>query len=172
LSGLLHYILNECDQPLVPLEKEMKMIQDYVSLEKIRYGKEMNMSVELPDNCSNKMIAPLLLIPFIENSFKHGASKMLTHPYVKLRIAIEGDMLHFELSNSRPQVHDLGMVRGNIGLKNVTKRLELLYPADHALDITVQKESFAVDLKIRLVDMADTTNTREIRKPVKEYAMG
>ena len=77
LSGLLHYILTECNQPLVSLEKEISMIHDYLSLEKIRYGNDMNMSVELPTSCSNKMIAPLLLIPFIENSFKHGASKML-----------------------------------------------------------------------------------------------
>ena len=102
LSGLLHYILNECNQPLVPLEKEIKMIQDYMALEKIRYGEQMNMTIEIQENYPDKMIAPLLLIPFVENSFKHGASKMLTHPYVKLRITIENNMLHFFINEQRP----------------------------------------------------------------------
>ena len=77
---MLHYILNECNQPLVPLEKEIKMIRDYMALEKIRYGEQMKMTIEIQENHHDKMIAPLLLIPFVENSFKHGASKMITHP--------------------------------------------------------------------------------------------
>ena len=171
LSGLLHYILNECDQPLVPLEKEMKMIQDYVSLEKIRYGDDMNMSVELPVNCSNKMIAPLLLIPFIENSFKHGASKMLAHPYVKLSMTIENNSLHFSLTNSRPEISEPAIVRGNIGLKNAKKRLQLLYPLAHELKITEEPGSFSVFLKIQLTDLRVTPGTDETLKQVKEYAM-
>ncbi|MDQ6608409.1 MAG: histidine kinase, partial [Bacteroidota bacterium] len=78
LSGLLRYILHECDQPLVPLEKELLMIQDYMALEKIRYGEQMDMTVDIRGDYSDKMIAPLLLIPFVENSFKHGASRMLS----------------------------------------------------------------------------------------------
>jgi two-component system LytT family sensor kinase len=171
LSGLLHYILNECNQPAVSLEKEMKMIRDYASLEKIRYGDEMEMSVELPDNCPNKMIAPLLLIPFIENSFKHGASKVLAHPYVRLRIYIEGDLLQLFLSNSKPEVREPIMARGNIGLKNVKKRLDLLYPADHELNIVEEPESFSVHLKIRLIGLPASADTNEIVNPIKGYAV-
>ena len=101
LSGLLHYILNECNQPLIPLQKEINMVRDYMALEKIRYG-EMNMTIEIQEEGSEKLIAPLLLIPFVENSFKHGTSKMLAHPWVKLQMTIENNMLHFSVTNSRP----------------------------------------------------------------------
>jgi hypothetical protein len=171
LSGLLHYILDECNQTVVPLEKEMKMIRDYVSLEKIRYGDDMNMSVELPDNCPDKMIAPLLLIPFIENSFKHGTSRMLTHPYVRVSITIENNIAHFFVSNSRPQVQDSGTTRGNIGLNNVKKRLQLLYPFDHELNIVEEPGSFTVFLRIKLMDRTVPNNPDEEIKSVEEYAV-
>jgi hypothetical protein len=185
LSGLLHYILSECNQPVVSLEKEIKMIRDYVSLEKIRYEDDMNMSVELPDNCSNKMIAPLLLIPFIENSFKHGASKVLAHPYVKLRMTIENNIVHFFISNSRPEFQDSLTTKtvmpnpsagqagrqGNIGLKNVKKRLQLLYPSDHELNIIEKPGSFSIYLKIRLTDITSSSGTNEALKHLSEYAV-
>jgi sensor histidine kinase YesM len=89
LSGLLNYILNECNQSLVPLEKELLLIQDYIELERIRYGDKLNLSLHIQGNPAGKIISPLLLIPFVENSFKHGTSRMLTHPWVKLDINIE-----------------------------------------------------------------------------------
>ena len=171
LSGLLHYILNECNQPLVSLDKEIRMIEDYVSLEKIRYGNELNMSIELPGDCSNKLIAPLLLIPFVENSFKHGASKMLTHPYVNLKITIEGNRFYFYIRNSRPEMQDPDKFKGNIGLKNVKKRLELLYPHDHELTIVEEPGSFAVSLKIELNEKAALSEINETIKTKKDYAV-
>lgn len=150
LSGLLHYILHECDQPLVSLDKEIKMILDYMELEKIRYGEQMKMIVELPGDCKNKLIAPLLLIPFVENSFKHGASKVLTQPYVNLNIQVEGTTLCFSIINSKPAVTEIVLVKGNIGLKNVRKRLELLYANSHELIITPGVESFSIELRIQL----------------------
>ena len=103
LSGLLNYILHECDQPMVLLERENKMIQDYMDLEKIRYGEHMQMTIEIVGDPDQKMIAPLLLIPFVENSFKHGASKMISEPWVSLNMKIENQKLHFTVSNSQPQ---------------------------------------------------------------------
>ena len=110
LSGLLHYILNECDHPLIPLQKEINMVRDYMALEKIRYGEQMNMTIDIQNEDSPSLqgevgrglIAPLLLIPFVENSFKHGTSKMLAHPWVKLQVIIENNTLHFSVANSRP----------------------------------------------------------------------
>ena len=106
LSGMLHYILNECNLPLVPLEKEIKMIRDYMALEKIRYAEQMQMTIDIKEDHDSKMIAPLLLIPFVENSFKHGASKMITQPWVKLTISIEEDRLHFIIMNSKPSTNE------------------------------------------------------------------
>src|SRR5215217_2963611 len=94
LSTLLRYIIYECNQPLVKLEKEVKMIRDYIDLEKIRYGESFNMNLQIHGSAINKKICPLLLIPFLENSFKHGASQMLTHPWVNLDITIEEQHLY------------------------------------------------------------------------------
>ena len=185
LSGMLHYILNECNQPLVPLDKEINMIRDYMALEKIRYGEQMNMTIEIPDNSpplkgatggwegssGRVLIAPLLLIPFVENSFKHGTSKMITHPWVKLRITVENNMLHFFIMNSRPQTTEPASPKGNIGLKNVKKRLQLLYPAAHELNIVSESESFTVYLKIQLQEKKASAADNEEIKSTTGYAM-
>jgi sensor histidine kinase YesM len=173
LSGMLHYILNECDRPQVPLEKEIKMIRDYMALEKIRYGDQLQMTIDIQENNNNeKMIAPLLLIPFVENSFKHGASKMITHPWVKLRITIENNRLHFIIMNSVPAITEATHSKGNIGLKNVRKRLELLYPDSHELNIASESVSYAVYLNIELqaINKMPLSTNNEI-KQAGDYAM-
>ena len=178
LSGLLHYIINECNQPLVPLDKEIKMIRDYMALEKIRYGEQLNMTIDIADNYHDKMIAPLLLIPFIENSFKHGTSEMIAHPWVKLRINIDSNVFRFTITNSKPSTSEavsakgcLPNRQGNIGLKNVTKRLELLYPGRHECNIISEIDSFTVNLTIQLQDVATPAATDDKIKPSGEYAL-
>ena len=171
LSGMLHYILNECDQPLVPLEKEIKMIRDYMALEKIRYAEQMQMTITIEDDHDNEMIAPLLLIPFVENSFKHGASKMITEPWIKLNIHIENNRLHFIIINSKLRSNEHTPAKGSIGLKNVRKRLELLYPGTHELNIVSEPDSYAVYLILQLQDIKDYTTIKDEIKPLNEYAM-
>lgn len=170
LSGMLHYILNECNQPLVPLEKEIKMIQDYMTLEKIRYGDQMEMKIEISGDYKNKMIAPMLLIPFVENSFKHGTSKMLALSFVRLRISIEEETLHFLLINGRPGNPIPSARNGSIGLKNVKKRLELLYPGTHELTIIPEPGTFTVLMKINLEGVATIISTLELN-PATAYAL-
>jgi len=150
LSTLLRYIIYECNQPLVKLEKELRMIRDYIDLEKIRYGESFNMSLQIQGNASNKMICPLLLIPFLENSFKHGASQMLTHPWVNLDIVIEDENLYFNLSNSKPVLTGEKTITKGLGLGNVKKRLFILYPGTHSLNITEDVMSFNISLKVPL----------------------
>lgn len=152
LSGLLHYMLYECKQVMVPLEKELKMIQDYISLEKIRYGERLKIETQFPQDHDQRMIAPLLLIPFVENSFKHGTSKMLSNPCIKLNITVQGDVLYFKLTNSRPAVIEEVSVNSNrgLGLKNVKKRLELLYPKKYELQIMEEPLEYAVWMKIAI----------------------
>ena len=171
LSGMLHYILNECNLPLVPLEKEIKMIRDYMALEKIRYPEQMQMTIDIKGEHDDKMIAPLLLIPFVENSFKHGASKMITEPWVKLNLSIENNMLHFSIINSKPANNEPQIPKGNIGLKNVTKRLELLYPGTHELKIVSEPNNYAVYLSLRLHETKDHTIIKDEFNPMSEYAM-
>ena len=110
------------------------------------------MDLEIKGDYSNKMISPLLLIPLVENSFKHGASKMLEHPWVNLNITISGQYLLFLLSNSRPDVIIQAPHSGHIGLSNVQQRLQLLYPAAHELSIVNGVNSFEIFMKISLAE--------------------
>ena len=148
LSALLHYLIYGCNQPIVKLEKELKMIKDYIDLEKIRYGENFNLTMVVRGDAANKMICPLLLIPFLENSFKHGASQMLTHPWINLEIIIERDDLYFNLSNSKPSLAGEDVVTKGLGLGNVKKRLAILYPQTHSLNIIHDLMSFSISLKI------------------------
>lgn len=171
LTGMLHYILNECNQSSVSLEKELKMIHDYIALEKIRYGEQLKITIEINGDFHNKMIAPLLLIPFVENSFKHGASKMIRYPWIKLCITVEDNELHFLLKNCKPVTSELKVRNGNIGLKNVKQRLQLLYPGTHELNLISEPESFTVFLKIRFREIAASpVSNEEIKQPV-DYAI-
>jgi len=168
LSTLLRYIIYECNQPLVKLEKELKMIRGYIDLEKIRYGESFNMSLQIQGNAINKMICPLLLIPFLENSFKHGASQMLTHPWVSLDIVIEEQDLYFNLSNSKPTLTAEKTVTKGLGLRNVKKRLAILYPGTHVLDITDEVMSFSVSLKVPLFKPNDPGSYRDGQEFITE----
>ena len=147
LSSMLHYIIEECEQPLVLLSKEINMINDYIELEKVRYGNNLNIEMKIT-NDTNKLIAPLLMIPFIENSFKHGTSKMLANPWIKLNIEVNEGTLYFSLVNSKPEVEINATNKKGIGLNNVKKRLELLYPEKHYLQIESTKDTFIVEMQI------------------------
>ena len=160
LSTLLNYILNECDRPLVPLSKELSLIRDYMELERIRYGDKLSMNMHIQGSASGKMISPLLLIPFVENSFKHGTSRMLTHPWVNLDIAIDDKSLNFKISNNKPEQRTELVNKKGIGLNNVKKRLQLLYPGNHSLFITENEMSYDVTMKISLY--VNDENQREV----------
>jgi len=162
LSSLLNYILNDCNQQLVSLEKELSMIQHYTALEQIRYGDRLNLSIHIQGSVKDKMISPLLFIPFVENSFKHGTSRMLTHPWVKLDIYIEKDYLEFKLSNNKPERDSEPFIKKGIGLNNVKKRLQLLYPANHSLTISESEMSYDVFLKVALHDSSNTRVSEDI----------
>ena len=150
LSGMLDYMIHECEEKYVPLEKELGLIQDYMGLEKVRYGKRLDMQVEIHGDFENKVIAPLLMIPFVENSFKHGTSQMLQHPWVKLEITTVRDQLFFKLSNSKPSLFHANKQNKGIGLINVKKRLQLLYPGRHQLDVNETEDMFTVNMQILL----------------------
>jgi LytS/YehU family sensor histidine kinase len=169
LSTLLRYIIYECNQPLVKLEKELKMIRGYIDLEKIRYGESFNMSLQIRGNAMNKMICPLLLIPFLENSFKHGTSQMLTHPWINLDIVIGDQDLYFNLSNSKPTLTGENTIIKGLGLRNVKKRLSILYPGTHSLNISEEVMSFSVLLKVPLFKSSE--NPQEFRTERQVYEL-
>jgi len=148
LSDLLRYMLYEGNQTVVPLHRELQMLQQYVLLEKSRYGKELDMHMDLPEGDTNYVIAPLLLLPFVENCFKHGTSTMLEQPWMSLSISIENDWLKMKLLNGK--MEETPALHSGIGLHNARKRLQLLYPNKHELVITNEAEVFIVNLKLQL----------------------
>jgi len=151
LNDTLSYMINECSVEYVPLQKEIKLLQDYISLEQVRYGNRLDIQTEIIGDIEGKKISPLLLIPFLENSFKHGASKILEYPWINLWIEIKNTELEFSLSNSKPSSNDDCNQKKGIGLKNVKKRLALLYPQTHSLSIESSPGIFAVKMKVPLL---------------------
>jgi len=149
LSDLLRYMLYECNQPLVSLSKELKMLQDYIVLEQIRYNQQLDISFEIPSDTEEFLIAPLLLLPFVENCFKHGTSQLLEDPWISMNIIIENDYLKMKLVNGKHAGYVSKKTDG-IGIANVRKRLELLYPDNHNLRITDEEDVFVVTLKVKL----------------------
>ena len=151
LSDMLRYILYEGQKPLVPLKQELLMITEYINLEKIRYGNKLDVHVSNTGNADDLYIAPLLLLPFIENCFKHGASNMLENPWINLTIELKETTLVMKLMNGKAPMPDRGLGRTGIGINNVRQRLELLYQNHYGLQVREDEEVFVVDLWVGLV---------------------
>jgi hypothetical protein len=154
LSDLLSYMLYECDEPLVPLDKEAEMMKGYMALEKIRLNDTIEMELSVKGNMSNKMIAPFLLLPFIENSFKQS-STLTEQAWLNMDISIEGDTFVMKLANGILPDSNALQAFPEDGLANVKKRLSLMYPQRHELKIDRHYEMSTVLLKIQL---AETTH--------------
>ena len=151
LSAMVLYMTNEGTGSLVPLSTEIKMLMDYIGLEKIRYGDRLHMITEItPDEKEDLLIAPLLMIPFVENSFKHGASNALDHAEIHLQISTKQDQLIFKICNDINPIPERGEERIKIGLKNVKKRLQILYPGKHSLHFMEVNGMFTVTMIINL----------------------
>ena len=150
LSDLLRYILYQCDQPLVKLSQEFQLIKDYIALEKIRYTKDLDIDVSLPADANGYCIAPLLLLPLVENCFKHGSSKLIEQPWIKIQAEQKDNYLLLKLINAKPAGGEDGHFESGIGLRNVQKRLDLLYPGRHELKIISEPDVFIVNLKLEL----------------------
>ncbi len=162
LSDMLQYMITDCDRSLVPIEKEIQLIKDYIGLEKVRYGDRLDIQMHVNGDFHDCTIAPLLMIPFVENCFKHGASLMRGKQWMHLIININDNHLELDLSNSKPSQSKKPEHKNGIGLLNVQKRLNLLYPARHQLSINSTENSFLVSLKIELQKPV-TTDGRKIR---------
>jgi len=157
LSDTLRYMINDCEADSVPLEKEIQVIQNYIGLEKVRYGNRLQLDVNVKGDYENRMIAPLLMIPFVENSFKHGASVMRGRQWISLELSVEDKWLYFNIGNSKPVKKPFYQNRKEgIGLSNVQTRLRLLYPEKHQLTIESTDAAFFVHLKIELEEKIKT----------------
>jgi two-component system LytT family sensor kinase len=155
LSELMSYMLYDSQQSKIELNKELEHIRNYIELEKLRYGEKLSVSFNIYGDIYGKKIAPLLLIPFVENAFKHGASTILEDGWVTIDVKAKGDTIAVKVENNKsketpPEKED--DYRNGIGLNNVKRRLILLYDGKHELHIEDEPEYYAVDLKLNLND--------------------
>ncbi len=147
LSEIMRYMLYECNDNKVDLAKELTYLQNYIDLQKIRFGKKAYVDFEVNGQVTNQRIVPLLLIAFIENAFKHGVANDPAHP-IKLIINLDDGHLAFYMEN-RKHVHNRD-ASGGIGLNNVKRRLDLLYPNSYKLEIHDDEEIYTCELSLIL----------------------
>lgn len=147
LSKLLRFMLYESGNGRISLASEIKLLEDYINLEKIRYNSRLTVTMEKQIADETRLIVPLILLPFVDNAFKHGASESRFNSYINISIQELEGKLRFRIANSceNTETENTG-----IGLTNVKRQLELEYP-DHQLQVTKGKDKFSVELTINLL---------------------
>ncbi len=154
LSELMRYLLYETKHKRQSLTKEIICLQNYLDLERMRYGDSLKVNMDISGEIENKEIAPMLLLSFIENSFKHGANKNVGEVEINIDFNVVDDFLFFKVSNpisAKLNRNSIKASAGGIGIGNVKKRLELGYEKkDYKLDIRNDDQLFMVDLKIKV----------------------
>ncbi|RIA09702.1 histidine kinase [Flavobacteriaceae bacterium MAR_2010_72] len=168
LSHILRYILDEGKKDWVPLENELQMVVDYLNLEKIRYDNKLDLHYSFPNSTGDQLIAPLLLLPLVENCFKHGASKMIDNPWINIKSELQGTTFSIKLMNGKKNMIASDKYRKGTGIENVRRRLALLYPNKHALEVKDDVDVFIVNLNIEL-DSKDSVETNMENESFQEY---
>lgn len=150
LSDLMRYILESSNKKMVLLKEELEFIENYINLEKLRLGKNTTIVYSFNGSSDNLYIAPMILIPFVENVFKHGVAAIDENKLL-LEIKINNNELYFRTENSLVAgSNKLEDTKVKTGIKNVKKRLSLLYPNEYSLDIKSKESTFQVQLIIKL----------------------
>jgi len=149
LSDLMSYILYDCKTDLVSLKKEVDFIKNYIELEKIRLEDDIELKFNI-NNVNNTFIPPLLFVPLIENAFKHGISSQPKNKCISLTIEVIDNKIYFKLKNSKGKIGNTlkNNSKGGIGIMNVRKRLNLLFPNTHEITVTNKDDYFLVEVSI------------------------
>lgn len=151
LSHLMRYFLYESGEDLVPLEKEWQILEDYIALQRIRSNEQLQLVKHVEGEFLDQRIAPLLLITFLENAFKHGAKGNTGPVNINLLLQVLPHLLRFRVQNTRGEVDEVAYSNyKGVGLENVRRRLELLYPGKHTLSIAETADDFIVTLELQL----------------------
>lgn len=146
LSEMMHYMLYEANAEKVFVEDEISHIKSYIAIEEIRFRERLKLKFECSGETQSRLIAPILLLPFVENAFKHGLTE--TSGWIDIGIELKEESLHLRVANSCRKHKIAG--KPGIGLSNVNRRLELLYPGKYLLNIMPEEDVFTVDLKLTL----------------------
>ncbi|GAB5524033.1 MAG: hypothetical protein Roseis2KO_19050 [Roseivirga sp.] len=150
LSNIMRYMIYESRKKRVMLGKEIDYMRDYLDLEKIRLNNQFSIIMDTEGANVQLEVEPLILIPFLENAFKHGVSDKYPESWVKMELSSEGTMLRMKLSNSVFETNNPGREASGFGLENVKQRLELGYPQKHGLDIYSEPCEYRVKLSLDL----------------------
>lgn len=151
LSDIMRYVLYQANEHEVLLKKELDFIRNYMELQRIRYSDRFDISFQIEGDPDDIKIAPLLFIDFVENAFKHGLEKRFNDGYVQCSVIIQNNTIEFSVINSKSQGEEnRSEIRTGIGLNNVRKRLDLIYPGHHTLTIRDMGEIFNVNLKLNI----------------------
>ena len=147
LSKMMRFVLYEGSKSVVPLDREISFLQNYITLMKLRYTDKVRIQVDVPTSLPNKEVPPLIFITFVENAFKHGVSYR-QESFIDIAITIANESLVFTCVNSRiPQEEDK---HGGVGLANVRQRLDLIYGNSYQLDIQDEPQTYTVNLTLPL----------------------
>jgi LytS/YehU family sensor histidine kinase len=149
LSKILRYMLYEAGGPFIAVEQELKIISDYISLEKLRYDDTLRINFNYDVEDMRQALPPLLLMPLVENAFKHGAAETRSQPFVDIHLSIVNRRLALLVRNSTEEHSGNGQVKENIGLSNLRRQLELLY-TDYEVSVEQLRSEFSARLTINL----------------------
>jgi LytS/YehU family sensor histidine kinase len=151
LSSLLDYLVYQTNRDRIPIQSEIALIQNYLELEKLRYGDALQLQLNIQNLEETVTAPPLIILPFVENCFKHGGKNEHGIFEIRIDLKLQTDTLHFTVVNSiREERSDKDKNRVGIGLKNIRDRLNHHYPGKFTLDVKTQTEYFVVELLIEL----------------------
>jgi two-component system, LytTR family, sensor kinase len=148
LSKIMDYMLFELDGSKIPLEKDVENLENYIELEKIRQGNNAKIVFNKSGTIDNQLIEPLLLLPLVENAFKHGVNKMIEGAYLEIKLEVSGNAIRFEVTNNYSQSTSEKQMHSSIGLTNLRRRLELFYPKHYTLTINDDSVNYRVMLTL------------------------
>ena len=150
LSKMMRYILYEGDKKLIPVQREVLFLKNYIELMRLRYSSRVSISLDIPEMMPDVMLPPLLLIIFVENAFKHGVS-YAAPSFIDIKVTVTQEMLQFKCRNSRQeQKPDEKKKKGGVGLANARRRLDLLFHDKYSLEIKEDDKEYDVQLEIPL----------------------
>jgi sensor histidine kinase YesM len=149
LSGMMRYVISDAGHHHVPLSREIEYIRNYIELQMIRFGNAVPLSFQVNGSAAREQIAPLILISFVENAFKHGVNAAEDSD-IRITIDVTPHQLHFTAFNNKVTVQEMPEDKGGLGIENTKQRLQLLYPGRHTLEITDHKDYFSVSLLLKL----------------------
>lgn len=151
LSELLDYMLYQCEEPEVPLEKEVDLLHNYIELERLRYGEKLNLTFQQAIDEPDVRIAPLILLTIVENAFKHGVSDNLRKSTIALDLLLKEGQLSFKVANSKANAVNTKREHHGIGTANIQRQLDLVYPNKHRLIIDDKPDTYTLTLEIDLL---------------------